>query len=93
VTRSTEAPDPPRGPTLKQALLILAIIVLGLGGLGAKLVLRGSASSAPPATSLAAGEPAAASEHTQIHRVANSDTDVGPGEAESELVSCPPSVR
>jgi hypothetical protein len=91
VSRFTESPDPARDSLVRQALLILAIIVLGLGAIGARVGLRSNLADSEggplPTTSPAVAE------HAQVHHVANASNDVGPGEAESDLASCPPAVR
>ena len=90
--RSTESPAVPRDQLVKQALFILAIIVLGLGALGAHLGLR-SNPTASEAMPLRTSGAAAAPAQLPDQHVANASDDVGPGEVESDLANCPPPVR
>lgn len=89
--RSTESPAA-RDTFVKQALLILAIIVLGLGALGARMGLRSSLASHEGVPLRAVGASTLASP-AQVHHLASSGDDVGPGEAESDLANCPAPVR
>jgi hypothetical protein len=73
-------------------MVIVAIIVLGLGALGARVGLRAS-QSVPEAMPLRSSAPHLLPEHVQVHHVANADLDVGPGESESDVARCPPAVR
>ena len=92
MSRSTESPNVARDSLIKQALLILAIIVLGLGAIGARVGLRANA-AAPEAMPLRASGVSTLQPHAQVHHVANSGEDVGPGESESDVANCPPAVR
>lgn len=92
--RSTEPPaSSDRGQTLKQLSLIVAIIVLGLGALGAHYAIGGMTPSSPEAVPLRASGVSATPAEVQVHPAANADQDVGPGEAESSVAACPPAVR
>jgi hypothetical protein len=93
VPRSTEYPPVPRSESLKQRTLLVAIAVLGLGALGATVGLRAGQAVPLEAVPLRAADVSAAPAHTQQHRAANADLDVGPGEAEPTLASCPQEVR
>ena len=91
--RSTEHPLVSRSQSLKQRSLIVAIVVLGLGALGATVGLRATRPAPLEAVPLRAPGFSAVPAHAQTHHVANADLDVGPGAVESDLVSCPPPVR